>query len=190
MVRSINPATSLVAAFLTSILVVLSVPFAASAGSAARMSQGVAATSAVWSVVARPVGATTTSGALAIDWSVNKGTPFAFVELVNVGTVDLVGQSFTVTTVANTSGSTKLPSLTFEACVNGSWDVATSTCSGTITLMGSASTGTFASPVGLATGRFLGIRIVSSGNPGSNFRSTINASVSSTQIQPTSTINT
>ena len=190
MVRNIKPAKSLVVAFLASILVVLSVPFVASAGSSALTARGVTATSAVWSVVARPVGATTTSGALAIDWSVNKGTPFAFVELVNVGTVDLVGQSFTVTTVANTSGSTKLPSLTFEACVNGSWDVATSTCSGTITLMGSASTGTFASPVGLATGRFLGIRIVSSGNPGSNFRSTISATVSRTQIRPNSTINT
>ena len=189
MTRSINLATSLIAAFLTSVLVVLSVPFVASAGSAARMSQGVAATSSVWSVVARPVGATTTSGALAIDWSVNKGTPYAFVELVNVGTVDLVGQSFTVTTIASTSGSTKLPSLTFEACVNGSWNTAASTCSGTITVMGSVSTGTFASPVGLSTGRFLGIRIVSSGNPGSNFRSTISATVSRAQIRPGSTIN-
>jgi len=136
------------------------------------------------------VGTTPTSGALTIDWSVSKGTPYAFVELVNVGTVDLVGESFTVTTVATTNGGTKLPSLTFEACVNGSWDVATSTCSGTVTLMGSASSGTFASPVGLSTGQSLSIRIVSSGNPGANFRSTINVAVSRTQIRPSSTINT
>jgi len=190
MVRSIKPATSLVIAFLASILVVLSVPFVASAGSSALTARGVTATSALWSVVARPVGATTTRGALAIDWSLNNTTSSAFVELVNVGTVDLAGQSFTVTTVPSTGNSKKVPSLTFEACVNGSWDIATSTCSGTITVMGSVSSGTFASPVGLSTGRILGIRITSSEGPGANFRSTINATVSRTQIRPGSTINT
>jgi len=190
MTSSTNPAPSLIAGFLVSILVVLSVPFPASAGSTASMAQGATATSAVWSAVARPAGTTTTVGALAIDWSVSKGTPLAFVELVNVGTVNLAGQSFTVTTVNNTGGSTKLPSLTFEACVNGSWDIVTSTCSGIITLLGSVSSGTFASPVGLSTGQFLSIRIVSSGNPGANFRSTINVTVSQTQIRPSSTLNT
>lgn len=141
-----------------------------------------------WGMVAVPQGAAATTGPLEIDWSKIKGTSHTFVDLVSVKTLATTGQTFTIQTVATSGGNIRTPTLTLDACVGAAW-TATNTCSGTVVTLGSATNGSFSSTVAIQPGARLSVRVSSSGSPGGKFVSTIDVSVSRSQVRAAATSN-
>jgi hypothetical protein len=140
-------------------------------------------TSSRWGAVAVNQGAAPATGSFAVNWSVSKGSAYSFMDAVNTGTLPLIGQSYTFTTVPTQNGNTKIPTITLDACVGGSWTPVSNRCSGTVTRMGAAASGSFASTVPLAVGARLSIRALSDGPPGASFLTTINITIARTQVR-------
>jgi hypothetical protein len=136
-----------------------------------------------WAAVAVNQGAAATTGGFAVDWSVNEDAAYSFMDAVNTGTLPLIGQSYTLTTVPTQEGNTKIPTITLDACVGGSWNPVSNTCPGTVTSMGAAASGSFTSTVPLAVGARLSIRVLSDGPPGASFLTTISITIARTQVR-------
>lgn len=170
----------------TSAVVAAAVPLVIGPANAAislRMGSSASVRSASWGAVATPAGSGATSGTMIINWSSIKGVPYEFIELVNTGTLDLSGATYTVTTIATQNGNQKLPSVTLDACSGGSWAGSSNTCSGTTVRLGSTVSGSFSGTVGLSSGGRLSVRATSSGSPGANFATTLSVKVSRNQAR-------
>ena len=94
-----------------------------------------AAISATWAVAPAVAGSTPNHGSYTISWNVSSGTAYHYFDAVNSGSQALASFTFQVHTT-QASGGSKVPSVTFEACRNGSWNTTTHTCSGSLVTLG------------------------------------------------------
>ena len=97
---------------------------------------------ATWSAVAVPRDADPTRRPLVLVWSIEQGTAQQYVDIVNTGTVPLGGQRFNVVSAYERSPNVRPPTITFDACLGGSWTSA-GTCTGSTVRLGSTSAASF-----------------------------------------------
>jgi hypothetical protein len=143
-----------------------------------------------WAASAVPVGAPASTGPLVMTWTVSGGTARQFFDIVNTGAIEIIGQSFLVTNVYEKSGNAKPPTVTFEACVNGTWQPSSNTCTGSIVLMGSTTTEFFSSlATPLAIGARLSARATTSPGGSSSYTTTFNVLVSRSQVRAATVTN-
>ncbi len=113
--------------------------------------------SAAWGVVAVENGQTPTSSPFVTTWTVSGGTAYDYFDLRNIGTVTVNGVLALVNQTRVGSGPTN--ELFFERCINGSWNISSHTCSGSVTQIGKASDKSFTlSSVALAPSSAIQIR--------------------------------
>ena len=157
-----------------------------SGGLARVQSQGTAATGD-WAEVVRTVGSTAQTGTTGVTRTLAANAAAVYdrtLELANVGTLDLLSTSITVT-IARTSG-TGSPTVTgaYLGCRNGVWSNATTpTCSGTQVTIGTATGGvnsqtTFAPSIALAAGETMPIRLAMTSTRAGTFVFTASVTIS------------
>lgn len=145
-------------------------------------------TAAEWRAVATLQNATPVNQALILTWSVSRGTAYQYLDIVNSGTIDLTGQTFHVSSILDRGGNTKSPTVTFEACLSGTW-VAPNSCTGTVVALGSTATEIFTTtntPLAVAGRLHLQATTVPSG--AYSYTTTVNISVNRIQVRPGSTV--
>lgn len=179
----------LIAAFIALIVVWWSFDRPALAATRASVDRPVATATARWAAVAVPRGSGAAVGALVLTWTVSQGVAYKYFDLLNVGTLPLSGQSFEVTNVYERTGNVKPPTVTFEACLNGTWS-ASNTCSGTVEMMGST-TGQFFTTVNtpLMPSARLEVRATTAPGAISSYTTTVNVSVARVQTRSGETTN-
>jgi hypothetical protein len=139
--------------------------------------------SASWAAVPALAGGTG-SGALSINWATLGTKQSAYVDLVNTGTLDLSGSTLTLTTVRNSGGgSASFPTITVDACVGAVWNSVSNACAGTLTPLGSVTSGSLPVSIAIASGARLSLRLTSSGSQGSGSRFTTSLDVTVTRGQ-------
>lgn len=165
-------------------------PEVASSASYAQWQQQVSVSATSWAASAVPVGAPASNGPLVMTWTVSGGSARQYFDIVNTGSIEIMGQSFLVTNVYEKSGNAKPPTVTFEACVNGSWQPSSNTCTGSIVLMGSTTTEFFSSlATPLAVGARLSARATTSPGGSSSYTTTVNVLVSRSQVRAATVTN-
>lgn len=80
-------------------------------------------------------------GALTLSWDAVLNPAPQYLWAYNTGTLSLIGTSYSVVV---TGGLLEDPAVTLTACVNGTWDRAAGTCSGTASTIGTWKTGSAA----------------------------------------------
>ncbi|MCG6566961.1 hypothetical protein [Tessaracoccus sp. ZS01] len=178
---------SLAAATLVLAILVTVLP-AASASSRAEARVGATTTAAAWGVAAVGQGAAPTGSPLILIWTNLKGFRYSFVDLVNVGTVEVSGASLLLDSVALSGGNNPSPQLTFDACVGADWNPATATCSGEVVHLGMSAGGILDARVVMAAGARISLRVLHSANP-NQFQSTLQVAVSRGQVRDATTTN-
>ncbi|MBB1509674.1 hypothetical protein [Tessaracoccus sp. MC1756] len=178
---------SLAAATLVLAILVTVLP-AASASSRAEARVGTTTTAAAWGVAAVGQGAAPTGSPLILIWTNLKGFRYSFVDLVNVGTVEVSGASLLPDSVAQSGGNTASPRLTFDACVGADWNPATATCSGAVVHLGTSVGGALNSPVAIAAGARVSLRVLHPSNP-NQFLTSLQVAVSRDQVRTAATTN-
>lgn len=169
-------------------VVMLSVGMALAVGrSSASASQTV--TSARWGSVLVLQGATATTGPLVIDWTAVKKNPYQFIDLVNTSSLALTGQTISVSTTRNGSGSAPIPTIGFTLCRGGAWDAGTGQCSGTAVDLGSTTAGSITIVEPLAVASRLALRASTTAGVGAPFTTTFSSVVARTQVTPAITVN-
>ncbi|GAA4889167.1 hypothetical protein GCM10025789_01900 [Tessaracoccus lubricantis] len=125
---------------------------------------------------------------LTLTWVNVKGLRYAFVDLVNVGTVPVSSATLLLDSVPVSGGNNTAPWLYFDACVGADWDAVSGSCSGTTVRVGASAGNALTSVVPITTGGRLSIRVLHSSNP-NHFRSSLQVSVSHDQIRASATTN-
>lgn len=174
--------------------VAASLPVAVSAADVAGQAQGTqSVASAGWGVVPTTSASSPPPGALTLTYAAILSPPAQYFDAVNTGTITLSGASYGVAVSGGGLGS---PTITLNACANGTWNTVTGLCSGTTVVLGSW---TAASAAAVASGTVpaapasrLGIQAVISAGGSLTALTTavINISVSSSspqQIRPPTT---
>ena len=155
------------------------------ASSQAQAPRSVTATTGKWAAVAYGQGLIPTTGAYTILWTVNQGKARDFFAIRNMGNFAATGFAATVTQ-SQTGGSGKPPSTTFDWCKDGSWNIATNTCSGSIVPMGVASDVTLImnfTGLNLAVGSDIHIRATTQPNLQNIYSSTISVAIARSHIR-------
>lgn len=168
-------------------LVALASPAAVFAATSAVAQESLSVASARWGVVAVPAGTEPIAGPLRIDWVNVKGQRIAFIDLVNVSTLTTTGQTFTITSVATSSGNNKTPVLALDACVGGTWSG--DSCDGSVVRLGTTEGGSFSSLTAIESGGRLSVRVTKQGSSSADFRTTIDTSIDRSQVRPAVTRN-
>lgn len=180
-----NRAAGLIAcAVLLVASLVLGSPSAAALISAGARSASTAVGSATWGLSPAPAGGGPTGAAYTTSWiDLKTGTDHErLFDLVNVGTLETVGQTIEVRTV-RTDGVLSNLDLSLSACVNGAWRKGT--CTGTSVELGNNSKGTFTStvPLRVAPGQRVSLRAIGSAWLWTDFDTTVNVSVNRSQVR-------
>jgi hypothetical protein len=132
------------AGFVASVSLTTIAPATAAEQAVARKTAAVTTTSAIWAALPTQAGsAPYTPTALALTFAVAATTPPPqYFWVVNTGTVSLTKANYTVTE----TGALGLTA-TVQACVGGSWNESTGTCSGTVTTVATSGGGATSSTV-------------------------------------------
>lgn len=140
-------------------------------------------TAAAWAVVANGRNQPVTTTPYVLVWSVTGGTAYDYLQFRNIGTISIQGFSVTITQVRLT-GNANPREIFFERCDGGSWNVATHTCSGSISVLGRATDGllTFANSA-IGVGSFLEIRARTLPNAQSTFETTLATQITRAHIR-------
>lgn len=142
----------------------------------------VGTTTVRWGAVATERGTPAIAQPLSLTWRVNKGTAHQYVDIVNVGGVSLTGQSFQVTNTSDKDNRTQPSTVTFEACLGGSWSTTTHVCSGRPILIGNSDSGSFTTAnTPLGPGDRLELKASTSPNAASSYVTTVNVIVTRSQ---------
>lgn len=158
------------------------------ATSGARVHSTLRVTTAEWRAVATPQNSTPVNQALILTWSVSHGTAYQYFDIVNSGTIDVTSQTFHVTNVLDKGGNAKAPTVTFEACLNGTW-VAVNSCSGTVVALGSTTTEIFTTVnTPLPVGSRLRLQATTTPSGTSSYTTTVNISIDRSQVRPGITV--
>lgn len=98
------------------------------------------ATAGSWGVAAAAVGGAPVVGqSFTVQWV---PATTVYFDVVNTGTVALSGTTWTGTNSKASNGAAP-PEVAFDACVGGTWNTTTGTCSGTVSRVAATSGGTF-----------------------------------------------
>lgn len=158
------------------------------ATTSSRMHSTLRVTTAEWRVVATPQNATPVNQALILTWSVSRGSAYQFFDIVNSGSIDVTSQTFHVSNVLDTGGNAKAPTVTFEACLNGTW-VAVNSCSGTAVALGSTTTEIFTTVnIPLPVAGRLHLQATTTPNGTNSYTTTVNISIDRSQVRPGITV--
>lgn len=101
--------------------------------------QSIVATTS-WAVVALGRNQTPSASPYILLWAVSTGTAYDYFSFRNLGSVTLNGFRVAITQVRLT-GNSPANEIFFERCLGGTWDSATTLCSGTVVQIGKASDG-------------------------------------------------
>jgi len=107
----------------------------------ANQTQNMSASSGRWSAQLASATGAASSTAYQITWTGNSNKQFELISIINTGNFDLSAEHLTFSTAKSNGDNTNPPALTFELCT-GNWDPTTFLCSGTITQVASATSGT------------------------------------------------
>lgn len=125
-------------AFIALVLLLSTSQSSAQGALVGRAERQLSITSAKWSVNAVGLNQSVSNVPYLILWSVSGGSAFDFFTLRNTGSISV--NSFLLTIEQQRlSGSQSANPVTFEACLGATWNTATSTCPGILTLIGQAS---------------------------------------------------
>jgi hypothetical protein len=177
----------------TVILILLTIPLLASAPTVeaehiARSQNSVGVSSATWRAVATPRNTSPSKQALTLTWTVNQGTAHQFLDIVNVGTIAVTSQTFHMANVLDNGGNAKPPLVTFTACLNGTW-TGVDMCTGTAVQLGSTATEFFTTVnTPLDVGGRIHVQATTAPRGSSSYTTTVNISISSDQVRPSTTI--
>ncbi len=175
---------SLITAALVALLSLMQLESASGAVRASGSSPANPVASATWSVVATPLGAAPQNGPLIMAWNVSGGTAYQYFELVNTGSLALSGETFRVINVYNKTGNVKPPTVTFDACIGGTFNTSTTACSGTIRNIGSTSTEVFTTlHNAIAAGGRFAIRASTPPGASSSYTTTVSVSVNRAMVR-------
>lgn len=145
--------------------------------------------SAAWRAVAVPANTPPTNQPLVLNWAVSHGTAYQFFDIVNNGSIDVSSQTFHVTNVLDKNGNMKAPTVTFDACLNGTW-TAINTCSGTVQQLGSTTTEIFTTVnTYLSVGSRIHIQATTTPSGSSSYTTTVNISIDRSQVRASLTSN-
>ena len=159
------------------------------AGERTQVSRTHVNTSASWSVQAVGEGQALSNQPLTLSWSVSQGTAYRFFTFTNSGTSTI--NSFLVSiTQSASSGNGNINDVTFERCLNGTWNSATNSCSGSVFLIGNASDLSFSlTNLGLIPNSSISMRATTKPNNRNNFITTVSTSISRLGIRSGAVIN-
>lgn len=165
-------------------LILISNTTPASAGQHAQNSRSNTATSATWSVAAVGNGQLPTYQPLTLTWTVSAGTAYQYFSFNNLGTTTV--NSFLVTVSQTASVNNGLVNdVFFERCLNGTWNTATNTCSGTVILIGKATDQVFSfANAALSVNAGISMRARTPPNNRNTYVTSISTSVSRLDIRP------
>lgn len=140
-------------------------------------------TSGAWAIVANGRNQPVTKTPYVLVWSVTGGTAYDYLQFRNIGTIPIQGFSVTITQVRLT-GNANPREIFFERCNGGSWNVVSHTCSGSISELGTATSGllTFAN-LSIGVGSFLEVRARTRPNAQSTFETTLATQITRAHIR-------
>lgn len=146
-------------------------------------------TAAAWAVVANGRNQPVTRTPYVLVWSVTGGTAYDYLQFRNIGTIPIQGFGVTITQVRLT-GNANPREIFFERCNGGSWNVVNHSCSGSISELGTATSGllTFAN-LSIGVGSFLEVRARTRPNAQSTFQTTLATQVTRAHIRLAETSN-
>lgn len=156
----------------------------ASAGSLAQSLRTNTTSSATWSIAAVGAGQSPSYQPLTLTWYVSAGTAYQYFAFNNLGTTTVNGFLVTVSQTASVKNG-QVNDVYFERCLNGTWNTATNTCSGTVLLMGKATDQLFSFPnAALSTNAGISMRARTPPNSRNTYVTTISTSVSRLDVRP------
>lgn len=155
-------------------------------GGLARVQAQTSASTGDWAEIVRTIGSTAQTGTTGVSRTLTTNGAAVYdrtLELANVGSLDLLSTSITVT-ITRTSG-TGNPTVTgvYLGCRNGVWSAAaTPTCSGTQVTIGTASGGvnsttTFAPTIAMTAGSTMPIRLAMTSTRAGTFAFTASVTI-------------
>lgn len=162
------------------IVLFLAMPSTAAAQTrAAARSASVTTATAAWGAVSTPVGGTAAAGSAHSVSAAFISETTTYFDIVSLGTLPLTGQYLDINSSPSWGGP-RNPSLTLDACVNGTWRQ--NRCSGSEVALGTTTSGEFAINLPLEPGERFTVRLYTPVHWGT-FVSTINVSVSRAQAR-------
>lgn len=140
----------------------------------ANHNQNVSANSGRWSTELGTATGTGSATSYQITWTGNSNKQYELISFINQGNFDLVAEHLTFSSAKSNGDTTNPPTLTFELC-SENWDTTTFACSGTITLIGTATGGSINFNRYLIVGQRLIFRVTNARNAIGNQISTFNS---------------
>lgn len=146
-------------------------------------------TSGTWSVVTTVNGQPITNSPYTVQWSVSTGVAYNFFAFRNIGSLTI--NAFLVEiTQTQFGGSGKPNDTAFELCSGGTWNSATNTCSGTVTLVGKASNLYLSfGGLNLVPGSELSMRASTATNVKNSYTTSLSVSVNRYQVRNSQVLN-
>ncbi len=127
-----------------------------------------------WSSALATASGSSTNNAYQIIWTGNANRQNELLAVVNTGNFDLIATHLTFSSVKSNGDTTNPPTLTFETC-SGTWNLTTFACSGTITQIGSSTSGQIDINRYLTPGNRSVIRVTNARNNSGNYITTFNS---------------
>ena len=145
---------------------------------------------ASWAAVITNQGSAGQAVPYVTSWSPLPGTQTVFIDALNFGTLDLLGQTFVITTVDPSSSRQNSPKITFDACVGATWNANANTCAGTVTSIGTSSNASVTSSLPIPAQSRLSLRLVVTKTTRVAWTTTLNITVNRAQVRQPVTSNT
>ncbi len=127
-----------------------------------------------WSSALATANGSSTNNSYQITWTGNGNRQNELLAVVNTGNFDLIATHLTFSSVKSNGDTTNPPTLTFETC-SGTWNLTTFACSGTITQIGSSTSGQIDINRYLTPGNRSVIRVTNARNNTGNYITTFNS---------------
>jgi len=142
-----------------------------------------------WGTIITDVGSSAQSGSYSTNWANNYSTQYDYVDLVNVGDLTNTGSTIAVNTQDTNSSRQNAPALTFSTCIGGTWNQTYNTCSKTAASLGTVTNDSLTTSFSLAAGQRVSLQIKAVKARKATWTTTINVSVTSSQIRAATVTN-
>lgn len=127
-----------------------------------------------WSTTINSYNAPATNNPYNVTWTGASRKQFALISIINSGSYAISTSHISFSSVKTNGDISNPPTLTFELC-SGIWDPTTFNCSGTITSVGSGTSGTIDVMASIGSGNRLVIRITNQRDASFNYNTTFNS---------------
>lgn len=153
------------------------------AGDSAQNRRMSAISSASWAVAAVAEGQAPTFQPLMLTWNVSGGTAYQYFSFSNLGST--TANNFLVIVTQSTSiKNGNVSDVFFERCLNGTWNIAANTCSGTVILIGKATDQVFTfTNASLSAGTGISMRARTPPNNRNAYVTSISTSISRLDVR-------